>query len=345
MSIYKLCEGCKHLLLGNKCDLFREDPEGKFLRESILTEGACHFKEKNTFNEEEIPVDRFILTEDLVRYAIKLAGVVAKEGFDAVIGAARSGLLAATPIATLLHLPLFSISPVSGELLALGSGFRLGDAGNSVPKRSLFVDDTISNGGTIKHIYRILKEHNIVPAASAAIFASPHVVNLVTYTAALYRQPHYLEWCFVNTFWAQKMAYDFDGILCEDPTVYDTDPAYKEFILHAKALYLPKMFPINIISARCEYTRPGSKRWLKKHNIKADNLILWSGDSEARWIKKETVAEWKAAQILKYKDAWDTHIFAESDPYQAEIISNIAKIAVLCPAARKVFNQHLHRFD
>lgn len=257
MQIYKICENCENLLPGNKCTLFQKDPDGEFLRTKMLTESTCLLKEKN-IDKEEIPIDRFVLTEELTRYAIKLARIVAKEGFDAIIGAARSGLLVATPIATFLHLPLFSISPVSGELRALGSGFRLKDDGKFKPKHILFIDDTIASGTTLKQIYKKLKEHNFVPSASAVAFAGPNVRNLVTYAAALYRLPHYLEWCFVNTGWARTMAYDFDGILCEDPTVYDTDPAYKEFLLYAKPLYLPKIFPINIISARCEYTRTRS---------------------------------------------------------------------------------------
>lgn len=333
------CQACRHFLPDGGCRMFRTGCDAHQRRAAALRNG-CRFRRVKGIEPTTIPKDAFVTTADLIRLSQGLARELASENFDAVIGVARSGIIAASTIAVELHLPLFSVSPVSGRLHALGSGWRLGDEGNATPRAALLVDDTVANGHTLEKVRSTIKEIPI--AAGAAILVNPDKRETVDFAAATYPLPHYLEWCFVNTQWARNMAFDFDGILCDDPAFPDDDPAYAQFLINAPAKYLPRLLPAVIVSARCEWTRQDSLKWLTRHRLRPRELILWQGDPDDRWTDPDRVANWKADHLRRLRNSHDILIYAESDPRQAAVIAAQADIAVLCPAAGTVYNADKH---
>lgn len=267
-------------------------------------------------------------------------------GITAVIAVARSGLLPGVIFATALHVPLFAISPIRRVLTEVGNGYRLGQAGRAALNGPcIIVDDTASYGGTMQTVlHAAAGQIDLRKAYTAAIYADPDAAKKFDFVGRIYPQPHYLEWNFVNTFWARDMAYDFDGILCEDPAFFDTDPRYAAFIAEAHPLYLPKLFPPVVLSARCETARAASTEWLARHGVRPRRMILWEGRPDDRWAAPDTVAAWKADQLRRLHEAESIAIYAESDPRQAAAIAERSGLPVICPAAQRVYNQHLHRF-
>jgi len=97
-----------------------------------------------------------------------------------------------------------------------------------------------------------------------------------------------------------------------------------------------------IVTARCERYRGETLEWLKRHRVTCRELVMWPGDPDARWATPDTVAHWKAEILAQLRRTGHIHFYAESDPRQAAIIAEAAKMPVICPAAGRVFNTDGH---
>ncbi len=249
---------------------------------------------------------------------------------DAICGIARSGLPLAAMIAMHLHLPLWSVSRAVG-VTDPGHGWRLTDGApiptyrpnDADPHHLLVIDDTVANGFTMAECSEILRRR--WPAATltrAVIYAHPQALSQVDLCVSHYPGPHYLEWNWPNTAHAERCAFDFDGILCEDLPVGATR--------EPRPLYLPRRRPIPmIVSGRPESVRGLSADWLARHGIQYQAMYLrdFADDS---W---QAIAEFKAAHY----GLSSCTLFAESDPRQAVLIRDRTNKPVLCPAAVCVF--------
>jgi uncharacterized HAD superfamily protein len=152
----------------------------------------------------------------------------------------------------------------------------------------------------------------------------------------IYERPHFLEWNFPNAWVYANMAYDFDGIFCEDcPSEADDDGRrYEEFLRSAAPKYLPRNYPVKlIVTARLEKWRSQTEEWLRRHGIAWKELAMGPWPSLAARRAARDIDKFKA-----YCLAHSTcYAFVESDPHQAESIAKLAKKPVLCPEARRFF--------
>lgn len=312
-------------------------------RLAVLRTGACRHRRpiprvSAAYLGEPIPPDRFVTIQDLISDTAALAARIPLGEFAAVIGVARSGLLPATLMAAYAHVPLFSIGSYDLVLRPVGCGFRLSKTvAEPPPGPLLVVDDTAHGGASIARIVDTLGAYRS-RLYTAAIYATSHAIERggLSFVAHRYDGVHFLEWCFANTGWAQALAWDIDGIMCPDPQCPDFAPAYIEHLDNAPARHIPRKWPSVIISARCEWTRNATEKWLARHRAKVRRVILWPYDGQLR--KTETMAEWKAAQIVALRRSGETiGFYIESCPRQAEAIAIQAGLPVICPAARKVF--------
>src|SRR5262249_43404581 len=57
----------------------------------------------------------------------------------------------------------------------------------------------------------------------AVVYAHPHGLGAVDFVAAILPGHHFLEWSWPHTGYAERKAFDFDGILCEDIAHEDCD--------------------------------------------------------------------------------------------------------------------------
>ena len=347
---YMICRTCTYARPLRKCAIFSAGCDAESRRRAALATGTCryyteHARIHHRYVGSHIPPDRFIATADLVDDAMELGRHIPWKLFSGIIAVARSGLIPAAILATHYHVPLWAISPIAGNLTTVGSGHRLGDPGRPPAGRLHVMDDTASNGGTMRqilsHLTRVINARDLY---SAVVYATPQAADAIDFVGRIYPKPHYLDWNWQNTFWAKALAYDFDGILCDEPPGYDDDPSYRDFLENARPLYLPKLYPAVIVSARCEWTRPHSIAWLDRHGVSIRRLILWPGDPDDRWKTPDTVARWKADELRKLSRQ-GIHVFAESDPRLAEAIAAEADMPVICPAARRIFNQEKHRYE
>lgn len=263
-------------------------------------------------------------------------------GITAIAGVARSGLSAATMLSMYLHLPLLVIRQTLNDVIEAGNGWRLGGSSHVKPHgRVLVVDDTCMTGNSFKQVLPIMKDWS---CTTAAIYCNPAANVKPDMWHSELQWPHMLEWNVFNSVLSPNMALDFDGILCYDPARWQDDDGqhYREFILNAKPLYLPRKVPVPlIVTARIEKYRAETMQWLERHKIKVHQLVMHPAAS-TRDRERDNISAYKA----KHFAAWAKNhrprpaplMFVESDPRQAESIFQQTNHMVVCPGASKVWS-------
>lgn len=278
----------------------------------------------------------FIRLQDLQLDTKKLASRLPSD-LSAVVGIARSGLMPASILSTMLHLPLYSVSRAG--VVDLGYGTRLGERGAPNGRSTVLLVDDTAFAGTAMRTYPAILERAFpgVHVLKAVIYASAEAHRLVDFYSVLLPKPHWLEWHWFNSPMVARAAFDFDGILCHDPEPGEDDdgPRYREFLRRAQPLYVPRHTRIPLVVTarldRPEYRRL-TQEWLARWRITAGRLVMgpWSS---VRARNPRSVARFKANQYRQSK----LSLFVESDPKQAEAIAAQTGKRVLCPAAGKVF--------
>jgi uncharacterized HAD superfamily protein len=271
--------------------------------------------------------------DDLARDSRALIGRLPPE-IDAVAGAARSGLMPATTIATALHLPLYSIA--DGRVVDPGHGNRMRQK-RPEPRCVLVVEDTASSGRSIAaHGQTAARHWPHAKILRAAIYATANGAKNCDIYQRLYPRPHFLEWNFPNAWIYANMGFDFDGIFCEDcpPEADDDGGRYDEFLRNAIPKYLPRKYPVKMIcTARLAKWRPQTEAWLRRHGIHVQNLEMGPWPTQADRRRGRDIDRFKAF-CLKNSSCY---AFCESDPAQAESICRLARKPVLCPAAKRLY--------
>jgi hypoxanthine phosphoribosyltransferase len=284
-----------------------------------------------------------VTAEQLTRDTLALAAEL-PPSIDLIVAVSRSGLMPGGLIASMLHLPLWTVTARHG-LADPGHGGRLSDepwdlksiAPTPDPRHVLLIDDTAALGREMTACVAIVRER--WPESQftrAVIYCHPGAVGQVDLYHSLYSGSHYLAWNWPNAGHGEACAYDFDGILCRDPTPQEcsSQEAYERFIRTATPLYLPRRRPVPlIVSARPESVRGLCMEWLERHGVKCEQLLLRDWQAPLADPGQEDVARFKGAAYAMSGCA----LFAESSPAQAEWIRNVANKPVLCPAAGRVF--------
>lgn len=278
---------------------------------------------------------QYVTTAAMIQDAVALAGHVPSD-VDAVVGIARSGLLPATAIAAVLHLPMLSLGS-SGEPAALGSGGRMKGQTATNPRHLLLVDDTIGTGKSMRSAEaRVQASYPGAKITRLAVYVHPQALHQVDLLAALYPGKHYLEWNWQNAGHGMACGYDFDGILCQECPAKDDDdgPRYKNFLMTARPLFLPRrgVVPV-IVTARHEKYRAETEDWLARHGVRFKRLVMrtWNYPVDRR-ERVGAVGRWKAEEFAKSR----VKVVAESELAQATVINTITGLPVICPAAMKV---------
>lgn len=261
-----------------------------------------------------------------------LAGLVPHDACG-VAGVPRSGMIPASMLATLLHVPLYELTEW-GRLTGLGAGSR----GPSLARNTgplIVVDDTVFSGAAMSKARAVIASMNR-RGFFVAPYTTPEAAHVLDAYAKIMPAPHVLEWNMWNNGVLNGVATDFDGILCLDPDVPDADAGeglerYRQWMTRAKPQWLPRRNPVPlIVTARLEQFRPETESWLAKHGVKWNKLVMHpAGCASARG----DVAAWKAA---RYRES-GLHFFIESDAAQAEAIHAHTGMCVVCPGAGRVW--------
>jgi uncharacterized HAD superfamily protein len=248
--------------------------------------------------------------------------------FDLIVGVPRSGMLPANLIALYLNLPFTDLhSFINGHIYKAGERGQFFDIKKF--RKVLVVDDSIASGSALKKCQQSL-EHlkDDFNFEYCAVYVIPQKKTLVDYYFELVPLPRYFQWNILNHSTLDKACFDIDGVLCVDPTPEQNDdgPKYRDFVLNATPLYIPKAKIGTLVTSRLEKYRGETEIWLKKNGVKYDKLVMLDLPNARARQKANNHGTHKANT---YKDNY-YNLFFESELHQAIEINRITQKPVFC---------------
>ena len=264
---------------------------------------------------------------DLNKIILKRISILPRD-FDLIVGVPRSGMLPANLLALYLNRPYTDIhSFLNGHIYKSGARGQFFDIKEF--KKVLVVDDSVSSGAAMDKVKESLKELNDQFSFSyCAVYMVPGKEKTVDYFFELVPLPRYFQWNIMNHTTLEKACFDIDGVLCVDPTEEQNDdgPLYTDFVLNAPPLFIPGSKIGTIVTSRLEKYRKETETWLKKYNIKYNELVMLDLPNKEARQKANSHAVHKAK---KYASG-PYILFIESSLNQALEINRITKKPVLC---------------
>jgi hypothetical protein len=290
---------------------------------------------------------QYVTTDRLIRGALSLAPHVPAK-CAGIVGIPRSGMMCAAALAASLHLPLFELSP-HNDLRQIGKGTRCWWEDGSRKDGTYFViDDSVYGGDSIS----MARASMVHPAVFAAAIVTPEKAHLVDCYAEQLASPHLFEWNFFNNAIIEGrsidprlrggVAFDFDGVLCEDPPVLDADGGsqleeYGRWIDNARPKHLPRYCSIPlIVTFRLERWRERTDAWLRRYGVQCDALVMSPYETASERNANFNAGEHKGKAVLGY----ECSMMVESDPRQALVIHQATQRPVLCPDEGRVYQDH-----
>lgn len=297
---------------------------------NLVTSAVCQMcKHKHLPCDNPRPADSgqmyqgLITSAQMARDTVELVGQLPSD-IVAVAGIPRSGMMPASLLAMMLHVPLLEVTGPS--LRALASGTRMDEVPISAG-RVLVVDDSVCTGAVMRDV-----QMSLGPRAKfvyCAMYVRPETATLVEIYARLVPDPHLFEWNLPNCIQAESAAFDMDGVLCEEwrgDEVNDPE-GYLSFIANARPCWLPRRRPVPlIVTARLEQHRAATMIWLQQQGIEVIKLVMgpWKDVAERR-------ANYSASKHKgRVYSQSDCRLFIESDPIQAREIHLASQKPVLC---------------
>lgn len=138
----------------------------------------------------------------------------------------------------------------------------------------------------------------------------------------------FFEWNFLQREGLDRVCFDIDGVLCEDPTYEQNDdgPLYRAFLSSARPLHLPDRQVGWLVTSRLEKYRDLTEQWMVDHGVSFGGLhMIDLPNKEAR--KAANCHGSFKAEV--YADL-DADLFIESNPHQAWEIAERTGKPVFC---------------
>lgn len=264
---------------------------------------------------------------DLNQIILKRLNILPRD-FDLIVGVPRSGMLPANLIALYLSKPFTDIHSFRN-----GHIYKAGERGQFIDvvefKKILIVDDSIASGSAMIKAKELVKEvGNDFDISFCAVYVVPGKEKMVDYYFESVSLPRYFQWNILNHTVLEKSCFDIDGVLCVDPTSEQNDdgPKYRDFILNAEPLYIPKAKIGVLVTSRLEKYRSETEEWLRKNNVKYNKLVMLDlPDMKAR----QKANNHGAHKANTYKNSAYS-LFFESSLSQALEINRITGKPVFC---------------
>lgn len=252
---------------------------------------------------------------------------------SAVAGVPRSGVLAATFVSFLRHIPLVPIESLMGNFRAYrpGCSRKL-----HVPKGPVLVlDDTCCAGRTMGLLKPKVARADVI---WGAVYASEKALKENLVGVAGYKittRDHTFQWNLLRDVVTTRILTDFDGVLCPDwHRASDTGEylsEYESWLDTVPIMHRPTQPLLGIVTARLEKYRPQTEAWLQRHGVRYKHLIMHPGESNQRNPVQHKVAAYQ-------KFSKDAVGFVESCPRQSTAIAKATMRPVLCYETGELHN-------
>jgi len=236
----------------------------------------------------------------------------------AVAGIPRSGVLVATVLALHRNICLVTLEELVNEERPWTKKGRRYSATQKTG-RILIVDDSVNSGETMRSVQSRLVSCSFDILYGAVYHADQ--IDCVDSAHRLITHPRCFEW---NLFHGKKMQtaiLDMDGVLCAAPLIKEPDDgeslaAFVKYIDTAPPIHLPTRSIFGIATSRLEKYRPHTKKWLSRHNVRYQHLVM-SPHKTAAARRSANDAARRKAEFYKETEA---ALFIESSPAASQII-------------------------
>ena len=230
---------------------------------------------------------RFIKTEELVARATDIAAKIPPG--STIFAIARSGMIPASVIASLVHGDLHTVNIKDGSVEHCGSGLRKDDAQEI--KTPYIVDDSAWSGSALSTAKEILLKKYGEPFQSAVIFCRSSAKKHVDLFSCI-MNTHFFEWNIANTSFAENYVWDLDGTLCDDFMPFEDDDGVAYLRAMKKRIpthFKPHRRPVNIVTARLDKYRQPTEEWLEDNGFNVANLHMGPWQTQAERTLSEIV--------------------------------------------------------
>lgn len=246
---------------------------------------------------------------------------------DLIVGIPRSGMLPANLLALYLNKPYTDIdSFIENRIISAGErSVFFNDHHN---KKVIIIDDSSASGNALMRARdKVLEIANDYEFYFSVVYATSYTAQLVDIYCEIVNPPRIFQWnLFHHPTTIPLSCFDIDGVLCEDPPVDDDGPLYLEYIKNAVPKYLPSVEINTLVTCRLEKYRDVTEEWLKRHNVRYQNLIMLNMASKAERLRWGKHGKYKG-EIYKKSPCI---LFVESSWKQAKEIAKVSNKDVFC---------------
>jgi uncharacterized HAD superfamily protein len=259
------------------------------------------------------------------------------DNVDLIVGIPRSGMLAASILATHSHLPLIDVDGfIQGRPAWFGrtkrkKGTEKVEAwkNSQDAKNPLLFDDSVHSGLSIEDALQSVHQlDHKKKVTTGSVYVKPGSENKIDLYFKKLDLPRIFEWNLMHHTILSQSCVDIDGVLCRDPSSEENDDGFKylDFIMNVSARHSPSVEIGWLVTSRLEKYRKETEQWLNNNNIKYNNLIMLDLRSGEERRRLGIHASFKADCYKKCH----ARLFIESSYKQSIEIARISGKCVLC---------------
>jgi hypoxanthine phosphoribosyltransferase len=240
--------------------------------------------------------------------------------YSVFVGIPRSGMIPALMIGLALNRPVVDL-----YAYAAGVTGSHGVRGGTIPDHDgpvLVLDDSIASGAEIQKARELLRDRPGIEYG--AIYARTSSRDLVDIYCEIIDGRRLFQWNWMHHPILSRSCVDIDGVLCENYDRRNRD--YAEFLENAKPMFIPTVKIGALVTSRKREHRDATEKWLSRHGIIYDDLVMMKPDEPSR-------GHYKAA-VYRRRDA---ALFIESSKREAETIHAVTSRPVLCVDRNKMY--------
>ncbi|SFU29352.1 phosphoribosyltransferase family protein [Halomonas korlensis] len=267
------------------------------------------------------------LGQDIQNNIHKLQG----EGYDLVVGIPRSGMIPAYMIGLLLNVNCTDLNSFLNNASIKSGITRKGARTLNTAwdaEKILLVDDSVMTGRSIRAALEQIKDRTSRQVTRLAIYVERDSIKFIDIFFEIAPGPRVFQWNIFHHPVLGSSYVELEGVLCLEPDrgVIQEEERYRDYLMNAKPLVLPTYKLHTIVTHRSEEYRELTLRWLEKHNIEHDHLIM----SDASSTRKAEDFEEYAAQLANHYGSSIARLFFAKKELMARRVAEHSGKPVFC---------------